>query len=347
MSQPDRPRGRGRRVHAVAGRRSAALRRGLPLLRPERVGDARGGRRAARAAPDLGVVVAFGQFLPRQVRELPRLGYLVNAHASVLPRHRGAAPIARAILAGDARDRHLGDARRARDGRGRGGARAHARDRRPTRTRASSASGCRALAADAIAEALAQIAGGSVRWREQDARARDARAEDRARDELAIDWREPAAAIARRVRALAPRPARARRCAASRCASSPRAPSRATRPRAGHAPRASGRAAAHRDRRRLARAAAAPARGRQRARRRRPTCAGGRSPTARGSRSADRAASASSPPLADAMGSDDRRQPHAAGRPRPRRGRRERGGADRTRTHRPARGCSRCACSSA
>jgi methionyl-tRNA formyltransferase len=56
----------------------------------------------SRAAPDLGVVVAFGQFLPKRIRELPRLGYLINGHASLLPRHRGAAPIQHAILAGDA-----------------------------------------------------------------------------------------------------------------------------------------------------------------------------------------------------------------------------------------------------
>ena len=51
--------------------------------------------------PDLGVVVAFGQFIPKRIRELPSLGYLINGHASLLPRFRGAAPIAHAILAGD------------------------------------------------------------------------------------------------------------------------------------------------------------------------------------------------------------------------------------------------------
>jgi methionyl-tRNA formyltransferase len=52
--------------------------------------------------PDLGVVVAFGQFVPRRIRELPALGYCINGHASLLPRWRGAAPVAHAILAGDA-----------------------------------------------------------------------------------------------------------------------------------------------------------------------------------------------------------------------------------------------------
>ena len=101
VSQPDRPRGRGRKLSPspVAERALAA---GVPLLRPERVGDAGVVAALRELAPDLGVVVAFGQFLPKTIRELPRLGYGINAHASLLPRHRGAAPIAHAILAGDA-----------------------------------------------------------------------------------------------------------------------------------------------------------------------------------------------------------------------------------------------------
>jgi len=101
VTQPDRPRGRGRKLAAgaVAERARAA---GVPLLQPERVGDATVVGEIARHTPDLGVVVAFGQFIPKAVRELPRLGYLVNGHASLLPRHRGAAPIQHAILAGDA-----------------------------------------------------------------------------------------------------------------------------------------------------------------------------------------------------------------------------------------------------
>ena len=99
ISQPDRPRGRGRQLEATPVKREAeAL--GLEILQPEKVGAA--GELAwmqARGA-DLGCVVAFGQFIPRGVRELPSQG-LINAHASLLPRHRGAAPVAHAILAGD------------------------------------------------------------------------------------------------------------------------------------------------------------------------------------------------------------------------------------------------------
>jgi methionyl-tRNA formyltransferase len=100
VTQPDRPRGRGRRLSPspVAAR---AARAGVPLLPTEEVGERSFVERLRSLDADLGIVVAFGQFLPRAVRELPRMGFLLNAHASLLPRHRGAAPIAHAILAGD------------------------------------------------------------------------------------------------------------------------------------------------------------------------------------------------------------------------------------------------------
>ena len=101
VSQPDRPRGRGRALEPTPVG-ACARELGLELLQPEKVGDdtALDWLRARRA--DLGVVVAFGQFIPKSVRELPPLG-LINAHASLLPRWRGAAPIERALDAGDAR----------------------------------------------------------------------------------------------------------------------------------------------------------------------------------------------------------------------------------------------------
>ncbi|MCA9506627.1 MAG: methionyl-tRNA formyltransferase, partial [Myxococcales bacterium] len=96
VSQPDRPRGRGRKL-SPSPVAEVALREGLPLLRPEKVGEADCVEALRALEPDLGVVVAFGQFLPKKVRELPSRGYLINAHASLLPKLRGAAPIARAI----------------------------------------------------------------------------------------------------------------------------------------------------------------------------------------------------------------------------------------------------------
>ena len=98
VTQPDRPRGRGRRPTPSPIKRAAAE-IGCPVLQPERV-------RAAledilRLEADVGVVAAYGQFLPTKVIEAPRLGSL-NIHGSVLPRYRGAAPIQRAVMNGDA-----------------------------------------------------------------------------------------------------------------------------------------------------------------------------------------------------------------------------------------------------
>lgn len=99
FSQPDRPAGRGRRLTAPPVKQRA-LAAGLPVFQPERLGVTELAA-AGDPAPDLLVVVAFGQLLPPAVLEYPARGAL-NVHASLLPRWRGAAPIARALLAGDA-----------------------------------------------------------------------------------------------------------------------------------------------------------------------------------------------------------------------------------------------------
>jgi methionyl-tRNA formyltransferase len=98
-TRPDRPSGRGKRTHpsAVA---SAALELGLPVCQPARLGDPEGLVTLAAFAPDCIVVAAYGAILPLSVLEVPTYG-CVNVHASLLPRWRGAAPIQRAILAGD------------------------------------------------------------------------------------------------------------------------------------------------------------------------------------------------------------------------------------------------------
>ncbi len=98
--QPDRPAGRGRKVRAqpVA---ATASELGLPLFQPETLRDPAVVARLAAVDADLCVVAAYGQILRSDVLGLPRLG-CVNVHASLLPRWRGAAPIHRAIAAGDA-----------------------------------------------------------------------------------------------------------------------------------------------------------------------------------------------------------------------------------------------------
>ena len=99
VTQPDRPAGRGRDLRPSPVKR-AAERHGLPLSQPERLSDPDALAVLREARPEVVVVVAFGQFLPRAVRELPPLG-CINVHASLLPRYRGAAPIHRAVMAGE------------------------------------------------------------------------------------------------------------------------------------------------------------------------------------------------------------------------------------------------------
>lgn len=100
LAQPDRPAGRGRQPTPppVA---AFARERGLPLFQPPSLKPPEAFARVKEAAPDVIVVAAYGLILRREVLDLPRLGCL-NVHASLLPSHRGAAPISASILAGDA-----------------------------------------------------------------------------------------------------------------------------------------------------------------------------------------------------------------------------------------------------
>jgi methionyl-tRNA formyltransferase len=99
-TQPDRPAGRGRKL-APSPVKQAAMAAGVAVEQPESLKSTEVQQRLADYRPDLLVVVAYGLILPRKVLSIPRLGGW-NVHASVLPRWRGAAPIQRAILAGDA-----------------------------------------------------------------------------------------------------------------------------------------------------------------------------------------------------------------------------------------------------
>ena len=100
LTQPDRPKGRGRQI-AASPVKEAALARGLPISQPQTLKDEAGRADLASWQPEALVVVAYGLILPRAALTLPRFGCL-NIHASLLPRWRGAAPIQRAVLAGDA-----------------------------------------------------------------------------------------------------------------------------------------------------------------------------------------------------------------------------------------------------
>ena len=99
VAQPDRPSGRGRKL-SVGAVKQEARSRGIPVLQPERLRDEGFLAELSALRADLGVVAAYGKILPAAVLDTPRLG-LLNVHASLLPRWRGASPVHRAVMAGD------------------------------------------------------------------------------------------------------------------------------------------------------------------------------------------------------------------------------------------------------
>jgi methionyl-tRNA formyltransferase len=99
VTQPDRPRGRGQRVSDAPVKRRS-LETGIPVLQPVSLKPPEFVAELARLDADLGVVAAYGRILTEAVLAVPRLG-MINVHASLLPRYRGAAPVHRAVIAGD------------------------------------------------------------------------------------------------------------------------------------------------------------------------------------------------------------------------------------------------------
>ena len=99
ITQPDRPRGRGQQV-SDGPVKSLALALGLPVLQPARLAQDQFGEQFSALNCDIGVVAAYGKILPDWLLAAPRLG-LINVHASLLPRYRGASPIHRAVIDGN------------------------------------------------------------------------------------------------------------------------------------------------------------------------------------------------------------------------------------------------------
>jgi methionyl-tRNA formyltransferase len=99
VTQPDRPRGRGQKT-TDAPVKARALEAGLPVLQPETLKDQIFRQRLIDLHADIGVVAAYGKILPEAVIGTPRLG-MINVHASLLPKYRGAAPVHRAVIAGE------------------------------------------------------------------------------------------------------------------------------------------------------------------------------------------------------------------------------------------------------
>ena len=201
-TQPDRPAGRGRTLTASPVKRRA-LELGLPVEQPGSFKEAGAVAQLAGHAADLMVVVAYGLILPQAVLDVPRLGCL-NIHASLLPRWRGAAPIQRAILAGDTRtgvtimkmDAGLDTGPMLLE--------------RPVGIGADETAGqlhdrLSTVGAEAVVTAIDEWLAGRIVPAPQPAEGATYAAKIR-KEEATIDWTQPAAAIVRQVRAFNPWP---------------------------------------------------------------------------------------------------------------------------------------------
>ncbi len=201
-TQPDRPAGRGRKL-TPSPVKQLALDRGIPVFQPRTLKAPEAVAELAALEPDLMVVVAYGLLLPKAVLEIPPLG-CVNIHASLLPRWRGAAPIQRAIEAGD---RRTGvSIMRMDEGLDTGPV--YLRREIPIEredTAATLHDRLARLGAEALIEALPGIADGSLRPVPQD-EAEATYAPKLEKREALIDWRQPAWRIERKVQAFNPWP---------------------------------------------------------------------------------------------------------------------------------------------
>jgi methionyl-tRNA formyltransferase len=202
VCQPDRPRGRGLAV-VPPEVKQLALAHGLPVLQPERLREPAFGDALRALGPDLVVVAAYGKILPRAILDLPPRG-CINVHASLLPRHRGAAPIAWAILAGDAttgvsimnmaEEMDAGDVLLRRE-----------TPIAPDETTGTLTARLARLGAAALGEAIDGLHRGSIVPVPQDP-AHVTFAPRITRQHARLDWRRPAAELERVVRALSPAP---------------------------------------------------------------------------------------------------------------------------------------------
>jgi methionyl-tRNA formyltransferase len=201
-TQPDRPAGRGRKLKASPVK-ALAMEHDIQVRQPVSLKDPEAQKELAQWGADVMVVVAYGLILPQAVIDIPPLGCL-NVHASLLPRWRGAAPIQRAILAGD---EETGVTIMQMDAGLDTGDMLH-KLRCPiekTDTAQILHDRLAALGAQALLETLPQLADGSLRPEKQDdALANYAAKLDKA--EARIDWSQPAESIARLVLAFNPWP---------------------------------------------------------------------------------------------------------------------------------------------
>ena len=202
LTQPDRPAGRGRQLRPSAVKVAAAA-QGLPLAQPPELCSEAARAPLAVWRPHALVVAAYGLILPREVLELPPLG-CINIHASLLPRWRGAAPIERALLAGDAETGIT--IMRMDPGLDTGPVLLQRRVPIPCdATGGSLHEQLAALGAAALIESLEGLAAGTLTAQPQGARG-VTYAQKLTKAEARIDWGRQAPAIERQVRAFNPRP---------------------------------------------------------------------------------------------------------------------------------------------
>jgi methionyl-tRNA formyltransferase len=201
-TQPDRPAGRGRKL-SPSPVKQTAIAADIPIRQPATLRDGEALTELRSLQPDLMVVAAYGLLLPQAALEAPRLG-CVNIHASILPRWRGAAPIQRAILAGD---QQTGiSIMRMEAGLDTGPVYLECRlDIAADETAGGLHERLAVLGAEALLAALPSILAGRVEPRPQDD-ALACYAHKLSKDEARIDWARPAVEIARQVRAFDPWP---------------------------------------------------------------------------------------------------------------------------------------------
>jgi methionyl-tRNA formyltransferase len=202
VTQPDREKGRGRSLQPPP-LKPVAEARGIPVLQPRRIREPAAENAVRALAPELSVVVAYGQILPRAVLDLAPLG-AVNVHASLLPRHRGAAPIQWALASGESETgvtTMLLD-----EGLDTGPILAQrATPIGPEETAAELQPRLARLGAELLLETIAGLSDRTLRPRPQDDAAATLAPLLR-KDDGRIDWSEPALALSHRVRGFNPWP---------------------------------------------------------------------------------------------------------------------------------------------
>jgi methionyl-tRNA formyltransferase len=202
ITQPDRPRGRGQKItHAPV--KALAVERGIPVYQPDRLKPPEVADTLRSWHADLGVVAAYGRIIPEHLLTIPRFG-MINVHASLLPKYRGAAPVHRAVINGD--DQTGVTIMRVVKQLDAGGMFAKVtRPIGPDETSDVVEAALADLGAELLVTVVDQIASGTARDEPQD-ETRATYAPRLTKEEGLIDWTQAASAIHNRVRGLYPWP---------------------------------------------------------------------------------------------------------------------------------------------